>query len=316
MIQKTAQCALVLVLFVLLALGLPAQARAQALTRLATAEVDLWPEFDQPSVLVIYHIALPAQVQLPAELTLRIPSAAGKPNAVAARQPDASLLNLPYTQEDAGGGWSRLTFSATTAEVQIEYYDPGLTKDGNARHFEYHWAGDYPVDALTIIVQQPVSASQMRISPSMGEGAASADGLVYYTYQAGTLSAGQSFAITLDYQKSNDDLSAKSVPVQPTGTLSDGTAGWLTAASVLPWILGGLGVLLIGGGVIWYRRSGNVQFRSSETKAQRRPRTRASKPGEVSEEQDGAGVYCHQCGKRASPGDRFCRACGAELRLG
>jgi len=26
-------------------------------------------------------------------------------------------------------------------------------------------------------------------------------------------------------------------------------------------------------------------------------------------------VYCHQCGKRATPGDQFCRVCGVELRL-
>jgi uncharacterized OB-fold protein len=25
-------------------------------------------------------------------------------------------------------------------------------------------------------------------------------------------------------------------------------------------------------------------------------------------------VYCSQCGKRATPGDRFCRTCGSELR--
>ncbi len=43
-----------------------------------------------------------------------------------------------------GPGWfSRLR----RIEVQIEYYDPGLQKNADQRHFEYTWPGDYAVDA-------------------------------------------------------------------------------------------------------------------------------------------------------------------------
>ncbi|HEX6268955.1 MAG TPA: zinc ribbon domain-containing protein, partial [Anaerolineales bacterium] len=27
------------------------------------------------------------------------------------------------------------------------------------------------------------------------------------------------------------------------------------------------------------------------------------------------GHYCHECGARAQPGDRFCRTCGSRLRV-
>ena len=66
---------------------------------LTSAQVSLWPEYDKPSMLVIYRLTLPPQVSLPANLTVSIPSRVGKPNAVASRQANGTLLNAQY---DAG----------------------------------------------------------------------------------------------------------------------------------------------------------------------------------------------------------------------
>ncbi len=298
------------VAFVILAALLPVQVQAQQAVVLAAVEVDLWPEFDRPSMLVIYRLTLSPQVQLPVEIGLRIPSVAGAPNAVATRQPDGQLFNLPYTQQEEGD-WTRLVFQATAPDLQIEYYDPTLGKQGQARHFEYRWPGDYAVQAFSIQVQQPVGASQMRFSPSLGPGEAAADGMVYYTQQIGSLTEGQSFVITIDYEKTSDELSAGSVPVEPSGPIEVG-AGRLTGASLLPWLLGLVGVVLIVGGGLWYWQSGREQV---EPKRQRRGRRRSAgaQAGDTVEE---GRVYCHQCGKRAAPGDVFCRACGTKLRLG
>lgn len=302
-----------LVFLLLLPVGVGVHAQDNLSQRLATVKVALWPEFDQPSVLVIYHITLPAQVRLPAKMSLSIPSIAGAPNAVAVRQPNGVLENLNYDQKDVSIGWSILTFSATTPEIQIEYYDPGLKKDGKARQFEYQWPGEYAVDDFTIEVQQPIGASEMRISPNMGIGEAAADGMVYYTYQAGALSIGQAFQISFGYQKATDDLSARSVPVEAAGPLNDTAQGRVTLTAVLPWILGGLviGLLFIVGGVTWYWQAGR---KPALPPRQRRARAARASGAVVNDENEA--VYCHQCGKRAAAGDRFCRTCGAELRLG
>jgi hypothetical protein len=297
-----------LVLFLLL----PGKVEAQSAVKMAAVEVDLWPEFDRPTMLVIYRITLSSEVQLPAEITLRLPSGAGAPNAVAVKQPDGSLVNLPFNQQDVGSGWSSVAFSATAPELQIEYYDPGLVKNGAARHFEFRWPGDYAVDALTIEVQQPVGASNMKISPSLGAGEAAANGLVYFTQQVGVLTQGQTFGLTLDYDKSSDDLSAGSMPVSPGGALDDSTAGRVTMATVLPWVMGAFGLLLIVGGGFWYWQSGH---KTSAAKNVRRFRSRSPAKKEAGEGQD-ENIYCHQCGKRAAPGDRFCRVCGTQLRIG
>jgi hypothetical protein len=79
----------------------------------------------------------------------------------------------------------------------------------------------------------------------------------------------------------------------------------------LPWILGFLGIALIAGGGWWYWRSGLSKERSPAGAA--RPRRKPSTSREPAASPEGY-VYCHECGKRAGPGDRFCRACGARLR--
>jgi hypothetical protein len=301
---------IVILLLMITLLVFPGGVRAQESPELSSVEVALWPEFDQPTMLVIYRISLPPQTALPVELSLPIPTSATV-NAVATRQPDGSLLNLPYT-DDESGGWTRLVFQATTPEIQVEYYDSELIKDGSGRHYEYGWAGENAVNSFVIEVQQPVDATEMRISPNLGGGTVGSDGLNYYSSEVGPLAQNQSFKITIDYQKSTDTLSAQSVSVAPSAPLDDTTSG-LNLSSVLPYILGGLGVLLLGGGAYWYWRSG--QEETSRPKRNRGSRKRSSPA--IIEETSGAGehVYCHQCGKRAVQGDRFCRVCGTQLRI-
>jgi hypothetical protein len=299
-----------LLLFMLVVL--PVAASAQEEMKFSNVEVALWPEYDRPAVLVIYHISLPSQMTLPAEISLRIPAAAGSPNAVAASGPDGSLINIPYTSEKEGD-WLRLNFQATSPELQLEYYDPTLVKDGASRHFEYTWPGDYAAQAFSVEVQQPLTASQMRIEPGMVSSQQAADGFTYYRTDIGEIPDGKTVAIEVDYEKDNDELSAANAPVEPTGPLDDTTKGRSSMMSALPWVLGLIGVLLIVGGGAWYWFSGRQKPPTEKSK--RRSRRKTSPQG-VSGGVESGQVYCHQCGKRAGEGDRFCRTCGAALRTG
>jgi len=281
------------------------RALAQDASRLSLLEIDLWPEYDRPTVLVIFRITLASDTTLPVELTLKIPASAGAPSAVAAKQLDDTLVNIVYTQQSTGD-WTTIKFTATMPEIQVEYYDPGLVKQSVARHFAFSWPGGYQVDSLAVQVQQPVDSSNMRIAPSLGNGSLANDGLTYYSAQVGTLSSNQTFDLTLDYQKTSDKLSINSIQVQPSQPLGPNTAGRKTL-NIPTIILASLGVALIAGGAIWYFLSGRKDMK---------PSRRRSHPlqSEASEDTAGGVIYCHQCGNRASPGDSFCRVCGTQLR--
>lgn len=298
-----------------LALVIPITARAQDTSvRLSSLEVDLWPEYDRPSMLIIYKITLAPEVNLPASLTFRIPASAGSPHAVAALQVD-TLVNVNY-EERRVGDWNQVTFTATTPELWLEYYDPSLQKDGDSRHFSYVWPGDYAISSLIIDVQQPVNSQNMRISPSLGAGKVGSDGLTHFTSQVGSLEGGQSFELEITYDKQDDVLSAELIQVGPVEPLTDQTPGRLSSTFNIPthfiWLglIGALGLGLIVGGAIWYIRSGQ----KDTTPPPRRRRSPSKKPVTVEASASDEAVYCSQCGKRAAPGDRFCRACGSKLR--
>ena len=309
-------------LLLLMVLIIPSSASSQDILRLSGLEVDLWPEYDHPSVLVIYRIALPAETKLPVDLTLRIPAAAGDPNAVAVRQPDGQLFSADYKTQ-VSGEWQLVTFTATLPEAQLEYYDPGLQQDGSQRSFTFNWPGDYDIDQMVVQVQLPVGADNMLITPGPVSSQVLEDGMTYYFKEIGSLAEGQTFSINVAYQKDSTLLSVESLQVQPSAPLSPTNTWRDKLHTALPWLfpedgstyqilplaLGILALVLIFGGGYWYWRSGR------EAPAPKRSRTRRTSAAEASPPAAEAGsIYCHQCGKRANPGDSFCRSCGTRLR--
>ncbi len=305
----------ILILILLAAFVLPATGSAQAPLKLSSLEINIWPEYDKPSVLVIYNISLPSNVNPPVNISLRIPASAGEPNGVAAVQVDGTLLKLDYTLK-AEGDWIAVNFTATMPEEQVEYYDPSLSKQGDTRHFVYTWPGDYAVDSLTVQVQQPYGASNMQITPKqLGNGVVNSD-LTYYTISEGSVKAEQTFNISVSYQKPDDSLSSQHLQVLPSAPITDTTKGRVellptnSTNTILIVSAMIIGLSLVGGGIYWYFQSSNREVKQSP-----RRRGRRTPSPEMSDIPMGEGiVYCQQCGNRAGPGDQFCRACGVKLR--
>lgn len=301
------------VLFSAVLMAFPAL--AQQSISFQAVEVALWPEYDKPDMLVIIHMQLPQDLQYPVEVSFNVPATA-EIHAVAYQQ-DGQLFTLDAHRE-LGDEWTPLVFNAPYPDIQVEYYDPRLTKEGTSRTFVYTWPGGYPVESFRIEVQEPVDTQEMRIYPSLGSVTTGTDSLVYHRDELGSLSADQDFSITVEYEKTSDTLSMANLSLEPVEALSGSGAPQGGFFSNLPWtpiLIGVLGVLLIVGGAVWYWRSGQRPEASQ-------PRRRRSAPGSrrtVEEQENLPGaeegsVYCHQCGKRAAPGDRFCRVCGTRLR--
>jgi hypothetical protein len=291
------------VLAVLVALWVSFPAQAQSEVHLSLVSVNIWPEYDQPAVLVIFHISLSPDTILPTTLNLRVPAQA-EVYAVAISDPVNGLLNAPYDRI-VQGSWATLTITANAKDVQVEYYD-ALVKNGTTRHIVYEWAGDYAIDAFAVTLQQPVGATNMVTDPTLTKSSVSQDGFVYYRSTPQPLAAGQPFTLTADYQKTTDALSTTGLPVQPAQPLNASTPGRVTMSSVLPWVLAGIGgalivVAIVGGLYIW--NSGT-----------RRPFTLRKRHALLHQVNETGAIYCHQCGKRAQPGDVFCRTCGMRLR--
>jgi hypothetical protein len=284
-----------------LLMSLPAQ--AQAASKLSSLQVQLWPEYDQPSMLVIYDFSLPANAQLPLNVSLRFPQDANLV-AVASQAQDGSLLNTDYQGPTPDADWQVISLQIQTPAVyHVEYYEP-LTRDGNARHFSYLWPGDYSVDDFVVSVRLPMDATGVSADPSM-QLSQSSDGTPYLRKDFGGLAAQQQFPIQLTYTRTSESLTATQQTLQPSQPLGASTPGRIVWSRYLPYVFAFLGIALILGGGAYVWQSSRAGGRAKEG---RRSHGGGPKP------ERGPEVYCHNCGTRALSGDRFCRVCGTKLR--
>jgi hypothetical protein len=281
-------------------------AQAQAPVSLAKLEVDLWPEYDRPDMLVVYHMFLDPGTALPANLVVSVPAAAGDPAAVAVRNADGQLYNVAYNRV-VNGDVAQISFSASALEIQFEYYDPGLAKNGPIRSFNYRWPGIYAVKSFSVQVQQPSGASNMQITPSLGSGVPGEGGLMYFSSNLGAVSTQELITVSLTYQKSTNNLSVEKGKVGPSAPVNGATPGRAAIGTVWVYVFGGVALLMIGSGGVWYWRSAH----QTAAPMRRRHTSYRESVTQPSQEQQ---LYCHQCGKKASAGDVFCRSCGMRLR--
>jgi hypothetical protein len=285
------------------ALFAPFSAQAQGDTTLSSVQVQLWPEYDQPSMLVIYDFSLPDSAQLPLSVSLRFPKTANLV-AVASQAADGSLLNTDYQGPTAEADWQVISVQIQSAGVyHIEYYEP-LSRDGDVRNFSYLWSGDYAVDDFVVSVRLPTDATNVSSVPPM-QSSQSSDGTPYLRKDFGSLGANQQLPVELTYTKTSEALTASTQSLQPSRPLGASTPGRVVLGNYLPYVVGVLGFALIMGGGIYF-------WQSSRGKG--RTKVRRHAPASERQQAQDSDVYCHECGTRAQAGDRFCRVCGTRLR--
>ena len=285
----------------------PLGARAQSDIALASTAVSVWPEYDRPTALVITKMLLSPETALPAQVVLRVPSTVEKVNAVAIGPALDRVTDqgVKYTFE-AAGEWSEIKIEAPDHAIQVEYYDDALVKNGATRTYTYIWPADYLVDDFSFELRAPLESANVTSKPPLGQDVVDLDGFEYWTAQPGSLKKGEQFQAAISYERTTDLPSTAILLGNQSGAVTP-TSSWTNFAyEQLPYIIGGIGLALLVGGGWWFWRSGRVGGR---VPARRRHAQTAARTDDDDQE-----VYCHNCGRRAGPTDRFCRACGTRLR--
>jgi hypothetical protein len=279
-------------------------------------EIDIWPEYDQPSVLVIFRISYASMTNFPTRVSLRIPASAGNPYSVAMKDLDGLLYDLEYSVVP-DGRWNRIEFVTSTPDLQIEFYEPYTQHADASRGYTFNWISDYASNELNISIQKPRYASTMSIFPSGGEGTVNPDdGLTYFSIAKSGLEQGAILNVVTSYIKVSGSLSASTVPVKAVSPLPQPQSVWQTLISVFPSIWQNKNIVIAGAlllaGLILF----NILIAVVRGPARKRDRQRllvvGSQKGQKNTKEIRE-VYCHHCGKRARPGDAFCRTCGSKL---
>ncbi|HEX7594629.1 MAG TPA: zinc ribbon domain-containing protein [Anaerolineae bacterium] len=286
------------------------RAFAQDPNRLSQLKISVWPEYDQPTVLVMLDGTLADATNLPRQVAVLIPSSA-KLQVTTFANADGSFAAEQVSQStNQNDGFTRVTFSIQTAAYHVEYYDD-LLRGAPDKSMDYGFKAAAPVDQATLEVQQPFKATNFSATPPTQSTRTDAQGFTYLISQFSNLSAGQVITTQVKYVKSDPALSISALPTAPAPITTPAPAAVPVPAS--PWnnIFILVAVVLLGlVGVIGYfvlQQRARAPALASSRGGGRRGRERGGKPRE-------AAAYCTQCGHGLSSDDLFCPRCGTKRR--
>jgi hypothetical protein len=283
-------------LLLLIMLMLPSTGHAQdKVTTIDSLAVEIWPDYDRASVLVLLTGTLLADAKLPASITLPFPAAA-QLNAVARIDgSDGEMKDIvDFTQAP-----DEITFVTTDLQFRVEYYFP-YTIDNDHHTFTFRWSADLSVNNFQIRVQQPKSATSLATVPGILDVAKEADGFTYHAFPIKSVPAGQLFSVTVDYTMDSDQLSvagltSSGVQESASPLTAKGKAGinW----SIVVVVVGGVIILIVLVWEITARRAGSTGSERHQAESKSKTPSR----------------YCTNCGNPTAKEDKFCSKCGSAL---
>jgi hypothetical protein len=285
-------------LIVLVILMLPVAGHTQGkVTTIDSLTIELWPDYDRASVLVLLTGALPADTTLPATVTLPIPETAHL-NAVARIDSSDGKMKDDISSSPVPDG---LSFITPDLRFRLEYYLP-YTLDNNQRTFSFSWLASISVNKFKLKIQRPLFASQFTTEPASINVFSGEDGLTYYTFPEKVVPAGQSFSVRVDYTMSTDQLSVEHLAQSSSGVQKPGFPSTSKTGTDVNWpllvvVAGGLIIVMV---FVW-----KIAIRRAESK---RPITH-----HAAAQNKSYSKFCSNCDNPVDEDDKFCSKCGAGL---
>ena len=293
--------------FVVLVVALPpARARGQIETAaLEEMRIDLWPEYDRASTLVMYRFRLMAGADLSVPIAVPVPANVGEPHAVAWRDDKGSLFVAKFTRR-AEEERAMVVARLGSREGQLEFY-ADIDFADRRRSFRFVWPGGIDVGSLSFQVQRPAGASEFRVSPTPNRQWEGEDGLSYASVELGPQEASARPTIDVAYEKDSTALSAPErspPPPAPTPAVAmptPETGG--ESSSPRPWWVIAAGGLVLGflGAAVFYALMG-ARAPAPRRKTPSEPPADSQKP-----------IFCQECGTKGRRTDTFCMNCGTRL---
>ncbi len=268
--------------------------------------IEIWPDFDQPAVLVLITGFFAEGTPNPTEVTLPLPNGADI-HVVATFTEDNVLTDqgVEYTT-----GNNEVTFSTPGTGFRLEYYVPYETL-GNQHSFNYTWLADIPTNDLTLMVQEPFAATKLTTNPT-AVNVTENNGLTYHSWPSQPVPAGTPFSVDVTYTMSSPQLTADSQNSEDTAVANPESAPPSAASSTSfldninwPLVLAGVGLLLIIAAVVW-----QIANSRSNKKRPAKPKPQTAS----AQSKKAAAKYCHECGQPLQSGDKFCRECGTAVK--
>lgn len=282
------------------------------------AELRLWPEYDDPGLLVIFSGSFASGTAFPLQVAFPLPTGARNVQATF-KDESGTLINRPFGIKDG-----QLSYELPAPDFHFEFY-VDRAPSSNERTISYALDTPYAVQSLNIAVQQPARATDFTLTPAAEASQQGSDGLTYHVLNRINVAAGETIDLVLTYTKPDTGLTAPQLAVTTTDSPVQSNATQTTTdfgfSAWLPWLLIGLGIVLLAGSLTYWilsrRRSAGPPLSASRRTADASrnvpARTRPSAPQVTAAAQQTA-AYCTNCGHPLRADDRFCSQCGTPRR--
>ncbi len=276
---------------------------AASVLRVNHLRLSIWPEYDDPRVLVMFRGEMGPADAFPARVSLPIPKGAEIIGAGMISSQNELLLH-PYRLEEDDDR-DRLELNLPVPRFFLEFYYDPLGVDPS-KQFTYTFVAPYPVERLEVDVQRPLKARDFTTTPPPMQHLADENGFLHFLYVYTDLEPGATQALSIAYTRRD---AAPSVAKRQTAAEARAAPRSPLQTTLLALgLLAVVAVLLGSGTFLWTtrkrRRGGAPSLQPSVT-----PRTGP----EASRPEASAPNFCPHCGVQCQPTYRFCAACGHAL---
>lgn len=281
--------------------------------------VTVWvnPEYDDPRLLVMVQGQVTG-VTPPATVRFLVPAGAEMYSAGSMDAQGKYTGGPPDRKASEVSGYDEISYTLTTTTFRVEYYIDSIKGlPDKAFDFESRWL--YPVNGLTIMVQEPLRSSNFTVDPPGGTSSVDGEGFKVLRYRYEKVEPGQPSSFNVSYTKadSKPSLGGGSTSTAPAsgggGTLSFPTVPIAIALGAVVVVA----LMLVANRRSGFRRSGasRAQARAA-ARASAKANARAGRSTTKAAARTGAAAtgarYCHDCGQPLSGNGRFCANCGAQ----
>ena len=276
-----------------------AQPNGLQITRL---QLSIWPEYDDPRVLLIMRGELAPGIRFPTQINLPVPPNAEIIGAGMISELGELLLHPHRVVSGEASQTLEITLPSRRFFAEL-YYDPFETS-GDTKRFSYTFRAPYPIGQLDVDVQQPYMASDFVIEPPAMAQESEGRDTTYHRFVYHDVAPGQEEAFAVSYVKNDEQPSvAKADNPQADGADHKGPQDRKVIYSA---VLAGVIAAYVLGNLLWiaYRRR-----RAPATAAEPATLSMATPP--VPPPTVPATTnFCSQCGRALNTDYAFCPGCG------
>lgn len=240
---------------VVLLLSVPEYSRAEEVLSIGRMKIAIWPEYDDPGVLVIYDGRFADSSRFPIKTSFFLPKDAVISDACSLSPRGQHFCQLYEIIKRGEFNEVKLFLPFPNFYLSFHTY-PDAGKTGN-RAFDYHIRTNHKIETLELDIQQPLRSTVFNLSPA-SETSSKEKGFNHFKYTFSTVPGGEHKLFKIAYTK-QDQL--PSVDIKYSRMSGDKVWGSPYATQrqaksiiYIVFFSGLAGLMLALSGYVYYRR--------------------------------------------------------------